>query len=144
MVAGSGGILLAVLALVSQGLIDDAATVTPSSQTQLCSEYAALMDGLDAGGVFATQANIRSARKLSQLAERYGLSPATGSAEPDVGEAGDDIRRVLESVAWETPDLVAATRPVAIECGWVWPVSATPPPSTPQRPAQRPVQRPTS
>lgn len=139
LVAAIGGVLLAVLALTSVGLIDTAATPTASTRAQVCSEYAALIDELDSGGVFATQASIHSARKLSQLAGRYPQPASPNTDEPHVAQADADIRRVLNSVAWETPDLVTATRPIALECGWVWPVSSTPPrqqpPPQPQRPA---------
>lgn len=129
LVAGIGGILLAVLAVGSVALLDTAASPAASTREQMCAEYEALVDELNRGAVFSTQASIRSARKLSQLAGRYPDQVAAISGEPAVGQADSDIRRVLRSVAWETPDLLAATRPIALECGWVWPVSSIPPDS---------------
>lgn len=131
--------LLAVLVVLTRGLLEQAATPEPPSRSELCMEYEQLLAGLGSDDVFATQAAIHSSRKLSQMAGLY-VQPQRPDGqggrdtEPPVAQADADIRRVLAAVAWETGDLVAATRPIALECGWTWPVTATPPPARPSPP----------
>lgn len=138
--AALGGLLLVGLAVITRGLVDTAATPVAPTRDEMCAEYENLVAELDSNAVFATQAAIRSTRKLSQMAGLYARTggpdaPSPADGEPPVAQADADLRRVLQSVAWETSDLIAASRPVALECGWVWPTTATPPAVQPQPPA---------
>jgi hypothetical protein len=130
--------LVVALALGTRTLVRDAAAVHVPTTEQMCAQYDELVAQLASAGIFSTQSAIHSARTLSVMAEVY-VPPADGdagvAAEPSVAQAGRDIRTVIGSVAWETRDLVTATRPVALECGWEWPVTATPPPADPRPPA---------
>lgn len=113
---------------------------TSPTRDELCAQYEMLLDELESDAAFGTQAAIHSARKLSQMAGLYVAPSPVGTRvgaadEPLATQADDDIRRVLQAVAWETTDLVVATRPVALECGWEWPVTATPPAVQPRPPA---------
>lgn len=133
-----GGALVVVLGLGTRALVSDAATAVVPTRGELCAEYDHLLAQLDDGGIFGTQASVQAARRLSVMAARY--VPMNGDtslvdSNPPVAQAGADINTVLRSVAWETRDLVTATRPVALECGWDWPLTTTPPPADPQPPA---------
>jgi hypothetical protein len=138
LVLGVGVPLLLLVILGTRELLQTATGSSPTRE-QLCSQYELLVATLTDQGLFATQAGNRAARKLSQQAERFderaGATKGARTGEPPVAQAAEDIRTVLGSVAWETPDLIAATRPVALECGWGWPVSATPPAPVPQPPS---------
>lgn len=136
-----GGVLLAVLVVVTRGLLEQAASPAPPTRDELCAEYESLVAELSGDALFATQSAIRSSRKLSQMAGLYVQPIAMGDqdvvvAEPPVSQADADMRRVLQAVAWETSDLVAATRPIALECGWSWPVTASPPQARPEPPTK--------
>lgn len=135
----AGVALLVALGAGTRWVIADATTVSPTTRSELCSEHELLISRLASGDVFATQAINHSARRLSQLADRYDQNARPASrASADgvsVAQAGSDIRTVLGSVAWETPDIVTATRPIALECGWTWPVTATPPAPSPRPPS---------
>ena len=139
MLTVAGVALVVTLALGTRALVtDEAAPIVPTT-AQLCAGYDALIAELDSDDIFGTQAAVRAARELSVMADSY-VQPANGEPTatedgPPVAQAGDDIRTVLGSVAWETRDLVTATRPVALECGWDWPVTTTPPPAEPQPPS---------
>lgn len=122
------GVLLAVGALLgTRAVLAEADAARAPTDRLLCAQYRALVDHLAGDGVFATQASIRAARKLSDLAD--DASPATVQA------AGAAMRTVMSSVAWETGDLLTSTRPIALACGWRWPVGPTPPAATPRPPA---------
>ena len=135
----AGVALVVTLALGTRALVTDAAAPMVPTTAQLCAGYDALIAELDSDGIFATQAAVRAARELSVMADNYvpptddELTEAEGN--PPIDQAGDDIRTVLGSVAWETGDLVTATRPVALACGWDWPVTTTPPPADPRPPS---------
>lgn len=137
----AGAVLLAVLVVVTRGLLEQAASPVPPTRDELCAEYDSLVAELSGDALFGTQAAIRSSRKLSLMAGLY-VQPVPPDdkdvvvADPPVSQADADIRRVLQAVAWETSDLVAATRPIALECGWVWPVTASPPAAQPQPPTR--------
>jgi hypothetical protein len=120
--------LLAGLLAVTRSLVAQAQAPPPASADALCEQYDALVAHLEGDAPFATQAGNSAARRLSATAERYDGSAA-------VTQAGSDIRTVMESVAWEVADLLTATRPIALECGWEWPVGTTPPAATPRPPA---------
>jgi hypothetical protein len=124
--------LLAGLAALTRTLVaqaQDQAQAPPGTTTpDLCDQYDVLVVYLEDDAPFATQAGNSAARRLSAIAERYDERSA-------VEQAGGDIRTVMESVAWEVSDLLTATRPIALECGWDWPVGTTPPAATPRPPA---------
>ncbi len=122
-----GATVLALAAWGTSGVLADAQRPGTAGQDDLCAEYAVLTRLLDTPGAFGTQALNRSARRLSSLAD--------ASDQPDVAAAGADIRTVIGSVAWERHDLLTATVPVALSCGWRWPVGPTPPASAPRPPA---------
>jgi hypothetical protein len=116
----------------------DADVEAVPTRAALCDEYDVLLAHLDSAAVFSTQAGNRAARKLSVMAQRY-VQPAAGdtggaAAGPSVAQAGEDIVTAMNAVAWETQDLVTATRPVALECGWDWPVTMSPPSAVPRPP----------
>lgn len=123
-----GVAVLALAAWGTSGVLAGAQRPVTAGQDELCAEYATLTQLLDTPGAFGTQALNRSARRLSTLAD--------ASPQPDVAAAGADIRTVIGSVAWERNDLLTATLPVALSCGWRWPVGPTPPASSPQPPAR--------
>jgi hypothetical protein len=123
--------LLAVLVIGTRAVLAEVTEPAPTNRSALCAELDVLMARTTSGAVFATQQINHSARRLSQLADRY----ETDSDPSRVALAGADIRTVLGSVAWETADLVTATRPIALECGWNWPVSSTPPAPQPSPPS---------
>lgn len=129
-----GSALLVTVGLVTARLVDDATADAPASRADLCEQLETLLTAADSDGVFATQALNRAARRMSDLAESYP-QPTPTPDEPSVAQGGADIREVTTSVAWELADLVAATRPIALECGWTWPLSATPPAPLPTPPA---------
>jgi hypothetical protein len=120
--------LLGGLVLVTRTLVAQARTPPPATTADLCRQYDLLVGHLRDDAAFATQAGNSAARRLSATAERYDDSVA-------VRQAGGDIRTVMETVAWEVTDLLTATRPIALECGWDWPVGTMPPAATPRPPA---------
>jgi hypothetical protein len=130
---GVGAALLLAAGLVTAQLIDDATADSPAGRDDLCSQLDTLLTAADDDGVFATQALNRAARRLSDLAEAYA-QPTFPAGDPPVAQAAQDIREVTTSVAWEVADLVRASRPVALECGWRWPLTATPPAPPPVPP----------
>lgn len=131
-----GVVLLALLVTASQRLVVESASTPDPTRDELCAELDALTTAISGEAVFATQEINHRARKLSRLADFYR---AAADERPEraasVAQAGDDIRWVLRSVAWETSDLVTATRPIALECGWTWPLTTAPPAAQPQAPA---------
>jgi hypothetical protein len=133
-----GVAMLVALGLGTRALVSEAATAVIPTRGELCAQYDLFVAQVDEGGVFGTQASVQAARKLSVMAARYDQPTDDASladGNPPVAQAGDDINTVLRSVAWEQRDLLTATRPVALECGWDWPVTTTPPPAAPQPPA---------
>lgn len=126
-----GCILLIGLVVGTRAVLAEVTEPVPTTRSALCAELDVLMARTTSGAVFATQQINHSARKLSQLADRY----ESGADPSRVALVGSDIRTVLGSVAWETADLVTATRPVALECGWQWPISSTPPAPQPRPPS---------
>jgi hypothetical protein len=120
--------LLVGLGALTRTLVAEAQAPAAGTSADLCEQYDVLVAHLQDESAFATQAGNSAARRLSASAERY----EQGSA---VAQAGSDIRTVMESVAWEVNDLLTATRPIALECGWDWPVGTTPPAATPRPPA---------
>lgn len=128
LVVGLG--LLAVLIVGTRAVLDDVDDQQPATRAQLCAELDVLLARTSSGAAFATQQINHSARRLSQLAERYE------SGAPEVAVAGADVRTVLSSVAWESADLETATRPIALECGWDWPVTSSPPAPSPTPPSR--------
>ncbi len=132
-----GLVLLVALGLGTRALVGDAATAVVPTRGELCAQYGQFIAQVDDGGIFGTQASVQAARRLSVMAARYDPSGDTALADsnPPVAQAGDDINTVLRSVAWEQRDLLTATRPLALECGWNWPITTTPPPAAPQPPA---------
>jgi len=130
---GVGSALLVTTGLATARLVGDATADAPVSRDDLCSQLETVLSAAAEDGVFATQALNRAARRMSALAEDYP-QPTPPAQEPSVAQAGEDIRAVTTSVAWEVADVVAATRPVALECGWTWPLTATPPAPPPTSP----------
>jgi hypothetical protein len=120
--------LLGGLAVVTRSLVAQAQAPPPATTSDLCDQYEVLVSYLRDDAAFATQAGNSAARRLSATAERY-------DGDGTVRQAGSDIRTVMDSVAWEVTDLLTATRPIALECGWDWPVGTTPPAATPRPPA---------
>ena len=131
---GVGSALLVTVGLVTAQLVDDATADAAAGREDLCDQLDTLLIAADSDGVFATQALNRAARRMSDLAEAYS-QPGPAAGEPSVAQAGEDIREVTTSVAWEVADLVGASRPIALECGWTWPLTATPPALPPTPPA---------
>lgn len=122
------GVALAAGAFLgTRALLAEADASRSPSDDLLCGQYRLLVDHLASDDVFSTQSSIRAARKLSDLAD--------DASEPDVRAAGEDMRTVISSVAWENSDLLTATRPIALSCGWAWPIGPTPPAGTPRPPA---------
>ncbi len=135
----AGAALLLATGLVTAQLVDDATADSPAGRDDLCAQLETLLTAADDDGVFATQALNRAARRLSDLAEAYP-QPTPPADDPPVAQAAQDIREVTTSVAWEVADLVAASRPIALECGWRWPLTATPPAPPPTPPDGWPVE----
>lgn len=130
----AGVALVVLLVVMSRWLVEQAATPETPSRAQLCEQYDELVAATSSGAVFATQEVNHLARKVSELAGLY--AQADGSpARSSVARAGEDMVTVIGSVAWETPDLVTATRPIALECGWRWPITSSPPAVAPSPPA---------
>jgi hypothetical protein len=122
--------LLVLLVAGSWWVVTDARARPKATRSELCDKYTRLVGFTSGGDWVGTQQLNRSARRLSLLAEGYDEDSATGGAAAAglaVRQAADDARTVLRSVAWETDDLLTATRPIALECGWIWPVTAEPP-----------------
>jgi hypothetical protein len=140
MVVGAGSALLVAAGLATAQLVDDATTDMPTTRASLCEQLDATMAAAADPSVFATQALNRAARRMSDLAKAYP-QPTSPQEPMSVAQAGDDIREVTTSVAWEVADLVAATRPIALECRWTWPLTATPPAPPPTPPAGGTAQR---
>jgi hypothetical protein len=130
---GVGSALLVTAGLATVHVVDDATADSPVGRDDLCVQLETLLAAAGDGGVFATQSLNRAARRMVDLAEAYP-QPTPPVDEPSVAQAAYDIREVTTSVAWEVGDLVAATRPVALECGWTWPLTSTPPPPLPTSP----------
>lgn len=122
-----GVLLVGAASLGTRSVLAEADGSRVPNDGLLCEQYRVLVGHLDGDGVFATQASVRAARKLSDLAD--------DAAASTVQEAGADMRTVMSSVAWETGDLLTSTRPIALACGWQWPVGAAPPAATPRPPA---------
>ena len=136
--AVAGVALLVVAGLATARLVGQATTDSAPSRSELCVQMDALVAATNDSGIFATQALNRAARRTSDLAAAY-RQPAERQGQPPVSQAAEDIRTVTASVAWEVSDLVAATRPLALECGWTWPVSVTPPAPAPTPPTSTPA-----
>jgi hypothetical protein len=123
-----GLVLLVAAGWATRALLTSAqSSVADADGTALCEQHALLMSTLEGEGAFATQAGNHAARRLSDLAQASDLTA--------VQQSGDDIRTVLGSVAWEVPDLVTATRPIALVCGWDWPIGTAPPSVWPAPPS---------
>lgn len=132
--------VLGAAVVATRALLGAVSTASPPARADLCAQYDLFMTTFADPGTFSTQEGVRAARKLSQMAEDYRGPGRPGDRSTaggtPVARAADDIRTVLSSVAWETPDLVSATRPVALECGWTWPVGADPPAARPDPPSR--------
>jgi hypothetical protein len=122
-----GVALLAAAGWGTRTLLASAQSPAAADGAGLCDQYTLLMATLDGSSAFGTQAGNHAARKLSDLA-----SP---SSDPSVALAGGDIATVMASVAWEVSDLVTATRPIAVACGWDWPIGSAPPSVRPEPPS---------
>jgi hypothetical protein len=134
-----GIVLLGLLIAASQRLVAESSSTPDPTREELCAELDDLMAAASGDALFATQEINHQARKLSRLADAYEASASAiqraDGDQPPVAQAGDDIRWVLRSVAWETSDLVTATRPIALECGWTWPLTTAPPAAQPRSPS---------
>jgi hypothetical protein len=127
-------VLVAGAAVAAAGLVVGAvlasgavASAPAPDRSAWCATHAAFVAVVERPGPFATQTTNHLARQLSQQVR--------SAPDPAVAAAGDGIRRVLSTPAWELPDLVVATRPVALDCGWSWPITTTPPAPLPRPPA---------
>lgn len=134
LVAGPAVVVAAVAA--TGWLLVDVTDEGPPTRDELCAQLDTLLAVAADDGLFSTQALNRAARRMSDLGGRYEQA-VVPDGELSVAQAADDLRTVTSSVAWEVADLVTATRPVALECGWTWPVSATPPAPSPTPPPAR-------
>jgi hypothetical protein len=130
---------LVLVALASQRLVAESSATPDPTRGELCAELDALAAAVSDDAVFATQEINHRARKLSRWADVYEAPTSTATQrdddQPPVAQAGQDIRWVLSSVAWESADLITATRPIALECGWTWPLTTQPPAAQPRPPS---------
>ena len=128
--------VLAAVLVATGWLVVDVTDEPAPTRDELCAQLDTLLAAASDDGLFSTQALNRAARRMSDLGRRYE-QPVVPDGELSVAQAADDLRTVTASVAWEVADLVTATRPVALECGWTWPVTATPPAPSPTPPTAR-------
>ncbi len=131
----TGSVALVATVAATGWLLADVSDEAPPTRDELCAQLDTLLAAASDGGLFSTQALNRAARRMSDLGSRYEQA-VVPDGELSVAQAADDLRTVTSSVAWEVADLVTATRPLALECGWTWPVSATPPAPPPTPPAR--------
>lgn len=137
----AGSVLLLGVVAATGRLVDDVTSRGAPTRGELCAQLDTLLAAAGDDSLFSTQALNRAARRMSDLGDRYEQQ-AVPDGELSVADAAADLRTVTASVAWEVADLVAATRPVALECGWSWPVSADPPAPEPTPPPGSATSRP--
>jgi hypothetical protein len=98
---------------------------TPFDLNRMCGTLTSLVTALERGAPTDTQTVNHLARRLTAEAQAAG--------DATLPTAAFDVRRAISQPAWERSDLRTATRPIAVACGWTWPVTRTPP-AVPPRP----------